>query len=151
MAVRNDECRELWLLKFTLSKLGSSTNRNCICLHEIGIFFFSLFSCVALLVVYIFFFHFRTVVAKSMLWILNRRTNILRKSEKKNLRQTKVVGNSYTDSSREMLNQNIICSIRLLASVFGRLGFSTDYIATFVQICERMCRLVLLFLFPCIA
>lgn len=149
MAVRNDECRELWLLKFTLSKLGSSTNRNCICLHEIGIFFSLYFVCCSSRCLRSFS-HFRTVVAESMLWIPNRRRTSYERVRKK-LRQTKVMANSYTDSSREMLNQNIICSIRLLANVFGRLGFSADYIATFVQMRERMCRLVLLFLFPCIA
>lgn len=57
---------------------------------------------------------------------------------KQNETQTKLMANSCTNSSRGMLNQSIICSIRLLENVFfflGRFGFSSLNLSIISYVC----------------
>lgn len=57
---------------------------------------------------------------------------------KRNETQTKLMANSCTNSSRGMLNQSIICSIRLLENVFfflGRFGFSSLNLSIISCVC----------------
>lgn len=101
-----------------------NTNQNCIFSHEISIFFFASFlkkkrishKFSFFTLTFFFFFHQLFSLRQCLLGEILTGKRAYHQEVRRQLTKPKVMANSSSNSSREMLNQKIICSIRLFES-----------------------------------